>query len=101
VDVEDSFNWVWFKENLEEDFPGCTVWMSDADKGIRSNDFSLSMSQSTTPFVLSRCARHLAENCKENCSGTMNEDQKSLIIELAKSRTEDIYIRDGRLALVS
>jgi hypothetical protein len=25
VDIEDSSNLVWFKENIEEDFPGCTV----------------------------------------------------------------------------
>jgi hypothetical protein len=52
VDCENAHNWVWFKEHLERDFPGITVWMSDADKGIRSNAFSLSMSQSEEAFVL-------------------------------------------------
>ena len=68
--------------------------MSDADKGIRSNAFALSMSQSQdsdNQFLLSRCARHLAENCREACKGPMNEEQKALIIQLAKSRTQDIY----------
>jgi hypothetical protein len=51
------------------------------------------MSQSETDFVLSRCARHLADNCKEACKGTMNETHKSLIIDLAKSLTEDVYMR--------
>jgi MULE transposase domain len=91
VDVENGDNWAWFKECLESDFPGIEVWMSDADKGIYSNTFSLSLSQSVTAFALSRCARHLAENCRENCAGTMNEEQKKLITELAKSRTEDVY----------
>ena len=42
VPVENADNWVWFKECLEKDFPGIKVWMSDADKGITSNAFSLS-----------------------------------------------------------
>jgi Transposase, Mutator family len=91
VDCENAHNWVWFKELLERDFPGITVWMSDADKGIRSNAFSLSMSQSEEAFVLSRCARHLSENCRENCGGKMNEGHKSLIIELGKSLNEEVY----------
>jgi hypothetical protein len=82
VDVEDADNWVWFKECLEQDFPGIETWMSDANKGIYSRDFSLSMSQSENAFVLSRCARHLAENCKENCAGTMNETHKTMITQL-------------------
>jgi hypothetical protein len=91
VDCENSDNWVWFKELLEDDFPGITVWMSDADKGIRSNAFSLSMSQSDDSFVLSRCARHLAENCRESVGGVMNEDHKRMIVELAKSLNEEVY----------
>lgn len=92
VSVENADNWVWFKERLDEDFPGYNVWMSDADKGIRSNQFSLSMSQSSDTFVLSRCARHMAENCKEQCkTGVMNEEVKNLIISLAKARTEEQY----------
>jgi MULE transposase domain len=93
VEMENSDNWVWFKEQLEDDLPGINVWMSDADKGIRSNDFALSMSQSTEAFVLSRCARHLAGNCQENCKGTMNETHKTLIVQLAKSMTEEVYNR--------
>ena len=95
VEVENAENWVWFKQCLDQDFPGYKVWMSDADKGITSNAFAMSMSQSTgdDEFVLSRCARHLAENCREACKGTMNESQKSLIILLAKSRTQDIYTK--------
>jgi SWIM zinc finger len=93
VEVENSDNWVWFKEYLERDFGGILVWMSDADKGIYSNDFSLSMSQTQdiSPFVLSRCSRHLAENCKEANKGTMNEEHKRMINELSKSLTEDVY----------
>jgi hypothetical protein len=34
VDCENADNWIWFKEHLEVNFPGITVWMSDADKGI-------------------------------------------------------------------
>ena len=34
VDCKNADNWVWFKENLNDDFPGYDVWMSDADKGI-------------------------------------------------------------------
>jgi hypothetical protein len=92
VSVENADNWVWFKERLDDDFPGYNVWMSDADKGIRSNAFSLSMSQSES-FTLSRCARHMAENCRENCqAGVMNEDDKNLVVLLAKARTEEEYL---------
>jgi hypothetical protein len=59
-----------------------------------SEAFSFSMSQSDSEdFVLSRCARHLAENCKENCkSGSMNEEHKNMIvIDLVKARTEEDY----------
>jgi hypothetical protein len=46
-------------------------------------------------FVLSRCARHMAENCKESCKTrvAMNEHHKMLITELAKSTNMDIYNR--------
>jgi hypothetical protein len=93
VDCENSENWVWFKEILEQDFRGIRVWMSNADKGIYSNVFSLSMSQleATTPFLLSRCSRHLSENCKEANKGTMNEEHKRMINFLSKSLTEDVY----------
>jgi hypothetical protein len=93
VKLENSENWIWFKEQLEVDFPGMTVWMSDADKGITSNAFALSMSQSSDEFVLSRCARHLAANCQENCKGSMNETHKAMITELAKSLTPEVYSR--------
>jgi MULE transposase domain len=94
VEVENAESWVWFKEQLELDFADIEVWMSDADKGIRSNAFSMSMSQSTSAaFQLSRCARHLAENCRENCRGTMNETHNGMIVELAKSMTEEVYSR--------
>jgi hypothetical protein len=91
VDLENSENWIWFKEQLELNFPGMTVWMSDADKDITSNVFVLSMSQSSDKFVLSRCTRHLAANCQENCKGSMNETHKSMITELAKSLTPEVY----------
>lgn len=50
VAVENAENWVWFKEQLEDDFPGIRVWMNDADKGIRSNTFALSQSQTEEMF---------------------------------------------------
>ena len=71
VGVEDAANWTWFKECLELDFPGIRVWMSDADKGIYSNQFSVSLSQSISELTVSRCIRHLAENTRENCNGRM------------------------------
>jgi hypothetical protein len=92
VPAENSDNWVWFKELLDKDFPGRTVWTSDADKGITSDSFSMSMSQDEEPFILSRCAKNLAENCKENCTGVrMNEEHKKMIIQLAKARTEEQF----------
>jgi MULE transposase domain/SWIM zinc finger len=90
VDVENADNWTWFKECLEQDFPGIRVWMSDADKGIYSEQFSLSLSQSDE-MKLSRCIRHLAENCKLACNGPMNENNKKLIGDLAKQRTARGY----------
>ena len=93
VSVENAWcNWVCFKECLDGDFPGYDVWMSDADKGIRSNAFPMSVSQDNddggnSAFALSQCARHLAENCREACKGAMNEDHKKRIINLAKART--------------
>jgi Transposase, Mutator family len=95
VSAENADNWVWFKERLDSDFPKFyNVWMSDANKGITSEAFSFSMSQSddSEDFVLSRCAWHLAENCKENCkSCSMNEEHKNMIIDLAKARIEEDY----------
>jgi hypothetical protein len=91
VDCENADNWIWFKEHLEANFLGITVWMSNADKGIQSSSFSLSISQSESQFVLSWCTRHVADNCREACKGTMNEDHKRLIIELAKSLNDQVY----------
>lgn len=89
---ENAESWVWFKEPPEEDFPGFSVWMSDADKRITSGAFAASQSQSIVDFLISRCIRHMAENCRESCeTGTMNEDHKKLIVQLAKSRTQDIH----------
>ena len=64
--------------------------MSDADKGITSKDFLLS--QQEAEAVTCRCARHLAENCRESCKYTMNNSHKNLILCLAKVRTEDGYL---------
>jgi Transposase, Mutator family len=92
VDVEDGDNWTWYKEQLEEDFLGISIWMSDKGKGITSNAFQLNLSQSVDEFAVSRCARHIAENCKEQCKkGLMNEHYKKMIINLAKSITEETY----------
>ena len=93
VDVENADNWIFFKESLEADFPGIKVWMSDTDKGIKSGAFALSMSQSEDEFILSRCAWHLTENCREAVKASMPQKAKDLIIELAKARTEDVYQR--------
>ena len=90
VEVENKDNWVWFQERLQEDFPGFDCLMSDADKGITSEDFLLS--QEEAEAVTSRCARHLAENCREACRFTMNSSHKNLILCLAKARTEDGYL---------
>ena len=64
--------------------------MSDADKGITSDDFRLS--QDEADALTSRCARHLAENCREACKFKMNSVEKGLIITLAKARTEEAYL---------
>ena len=42
--------------------------------------------------MTSRCARHLAENCREAFKYSMNEGHKNMIISLAKSRTEEVYL---------
>ena len=90
VDVENKDNWVWFHERLREDFPSFEVIMCDADKGITSYDFQLS--QDEAEALTSRCARHLAENCREACKFTMNSTHKNLILSLAKCRTEETYL---------
>ena len=90
VDVENKENWVWFQEKLQVDFPGFDCLMCDADKGITSSDFQLS--QAEAEAVTSRCARHLAENCREACGYTMNSKHKNMILSLAKARTEESYL---------
>ena len=90
VDVENKDNWIWFHDKLRNDFPGFDCLMSDADKGITSADFQLS--QEEAEAVTSRCARHLAENCREACKYTMNNNHKQLILQLAKARTEEAYL---------
>ena len=90
VDVENKDNWVWFHEKLKTDFPGFECLMCDADKGITSQDFQLS--QEEVEAVTSRCARHLAENCREANKYTMNNTHKDLILSLAKARTEESYL---------
>lgn len=89
VPVENADNWVWFQNNVRRDFEGYRILMSDADKGIMSEDFQAS--QEEVDAVSSRCARHLAGNCHEKCKGTMNEDHKRMIIQLAQSRTQVKY----------
>ena len=86
VDVENKDNWVWFHEHLSQDFPSFDVIMCDADKGITSYDFQLS--QDEAEALTSRCARHLAENCREACKYTMNSSHKNMILSLAKCRTK-------------
>lgn len=99
VDAETAENWVWFKENLDGSFTRKRVWMSDADKSTRSNRFSLSVSQDTDDMTLSRCARHISENCRESCEGSMNEGHKELIIQLTKGRA--VAEHNKRLALIA
>ena len=90
MDIENKENWVWFHQKLQEDFPGFDCLMSDADKSITSSDFQLS--QEEADAVSSRCARHLAENCREAFKFMMNNDHKNMILHLAKARTEDSYL---------
>ena len=90
VDVENKDNWIWFHDRLTTDFPGFNVIMCDADKGITSHDFQLS--QEEVEALTSRCARHLAENCRESCKYTMNSSHKNMILSLAKCRTEEVYL---------
>ena len=59
---------MWFKEQLDADFPGWDVWMSDADEGMTSNAFSFSVSQSECDLVVSRCMCHLAKNAKKHAA---------------------------------
>ena len=66
-DIENADNWVWFQEHLQQDFPGFEVFMSDADKGITSDNFS--QSQADAGAVNSRCVRHMTENCKKKFAG--------------------------------
>ena len=89
VDVENADNWVWFQEHSQEDFPGFEIAMSDADKGITSDAFSLS--QTEADALTSRCARHMSENCRENFKCSVNEGHKLLVLSLAKARTEETH----------
>ena len=52
ANVENSDDWVLFKENSEANFPGFIVWMPDANEGIKSNAFALSGLQSLEGFDL-------------------------------------------------
>lgn len=88
VDKEDQDNWCWFHEHPQEDFPGFTVLMSDADKGITSEAFSLS--QTEADVLASHCTKHTSDNCQESAKCSMNEGHELLINRLAHSRTEDI-----------
>ena len=83
VDVENKDNWVWFQNKLQEDYPGFDCLMCDADKGITSHDFQLS--QEEVEALTSRCARHLAENCRESCKYTMNSSHKNMITAVTKT----------------
>ena len=91
VPQEDAEQWVWFHGNASVDFPGFNVLMADADKGITSNEFQLS--QEEVEADTSRCARHIAPNCKESCRGgpKMNDAHKQSIISLFKQRTESSH----------
>ena len=86
----------WFKERLDEDFPGFKIWMPDADKEITAYQFAAYqgfLQYNLVPFLISRCVCHISENCRDEvkpkCS--MNEEQRNMVVTWAESRTEAVY----------
>jgi hypothetical protein len=90
VDIENEENWVWFLQKLINDFPGIAIFMADAEKGITSQAFQDALASISA--LSSRCARHLAGNCRDNIQVKLSKDQEQFIItKIAKARTEVMY----------
>jgi hypothetical protein len=91
VDIENGDNWLWFSQLLVADFPGITVILADYSKGMEAENFQTYLRNNS--ILYSRCARHLVENCKKNCtSNKLSKDVETFIItKLAQSRTQDLY----------
>ncbi|KAI2494021.1 hypothetical protein MHU86_20507 [Fragilaria crotonensis] len=88
VDVENEDNWTWFVRHITDDFPNIDVFVADYDKGIQSNAFQDHLRDRNISF--SRCAKHLASNCKTHAS-IGKKTELFIASHLAKARTEANY----------
>ena len=74
--VENGTSWTEFVRNFKRDFPGCTLVLSDREKGLHTAlAFFLLLAR--------KCARHL----KKNADRAKLHDVAGIIMSLAKSTT--------------
>ena len=92
VTSETEDNWVWFRRQLEQDFPGSYVLVADYTKGIESHQFQGDIRNSGCMFA--RCFKHLSENAEKAMSGIKGRgDIAACIYKMGRARTKQEYER--------
>ena len=67
VTSETEGNWVWFRFQLDQDFPGLYVVFADYTEGIESHQFQGDISHSGCLFA--QRFKHLSKNAKKAMPG--------------------------------
>jgi hypothetical protein len=87
VTSETEDNRVWFRRQLEQDFPGSYVLVADYTKGIESHQFQGDIINSGCLFA--RCLKYLSKNAEKAMSGIKGQgDIAACIYKMGMARTK-------------
>jgi hypothetical protein len=90
VTSETEFNWVWFRNQLGQDFPGSYVLIVDNTKEIESQQFLGSIRNSGC--LLTGFLKHIYENAKKTVSSIKGKgDIAACIYQVGKAWTKQWY----------
>jgi hypothetical protein len=81
---ETKNNWVWFRCQLDQDFPGLYDIFADYIKGIESHQFQGGISHSGCLFA--QCLKHLSNHVKKAMPGIKGKGHRAACIYKIKGQ---------------
>lgn len=89
VESESEDSWLWFLRTLVEDFPGITVLISDADKGLWSQGVQQLLNEKGIKHK--RCYFHLAGNLEKFLNRKLGVQERKHLKRLSAARTARVF----------